>query len=71
MVSARQSEGADYTSRAANVSLPLKDDAQGQEQRLQQAVTNVVRSLYPRLDLSRTSRSEQVENNSVDRKIGD
>ena len=58
MVSARQSEGADYTSRAANVSLPLKDDAQRQEQRLQQAVTNVVRSLYPRLDLSRTSRSE-------------
>ena len=71
MVSARQSEGADYTSRAANVSLPLRDDAHRQEQRLQQAVTNVVRSLYPRLDLSRTSGSEQVENNSVDRKIDD
>jgi hypothetical protein len=71
MVTAKHSEGADYISRAANISLLLKDDAQRQEQRLQQAVTNVVRSLYPRLDLSRTSGSEQVENNSVDRKIGD
>jgi hypothetical protein len=71
MVSTKHSEGADYISRAANVSLLLKDDAQRQEQRLQQAVANVVRSLYPRLDFSRTSGSEQVENNSVDGKIGD
>jgi hypothetical protein len=55
MVSAKHSEGADYISRAANVSLLLKDDAQRQEQRLQQAVANVVRSLYPTLDFSRTS----------------
>jgi len=70
MVSTRQSEGADYTSRAANVSLPLTDDAQG-EQRLQQAVANVIRSLYPRLGFSRTTRSEQVENTSFDKKIGE
>lgn len=68
MLSVRLFEGADYTSRAVNVSLPWTDDAQREEQRLQQAVANVVRSLYPRFDLSRTSGSEQVETNF--RKIG-
>ena len=35
MVAAMQSEGAGYTSRAANVSISLQDDAQRQEERQQ------------------------------------
>jgi hypothetical protein len=38
MVWARQSESADNTSRSANVSLPLKEDAQRERQELQQTV---------------------------------
>ena len=64
MVSVRQSESADNTSRAANVSLPLKEDAHRERQELQQT-NNVVKSLYPRLDVSRTSESELVKTNSV------
>jgi hypothetical protein len=38
MVSVRQSESADNTSRAANVSLPLKEGAHRERQELQQTV---------------------------------
>lgn len=56
-------DGAVVTERDVKNSSPVKNDARKEEVQMQETVTNVIKSMYPALDLS-TSGSESVKSNT-------